>query len=256
MHFTCNSHTFVSDLKTFLTMKLRYPSFEELKSGLIGLFYPELCVACGEEHAAPQHCFCLSCMTTLPGSDMYLRRENEVVQRFWGRLPLVFGASRYFFTRKNPIQRAIYNLKYKNQPEIGIQMGREFGRKLRQADWHENLDAIIPVPLHPRKERLRGYNQSAVFAQGLAQSLELPVYQDVLMKKLVTQTQTRKKRLDRYGNVEEAFALKRSESVAGKHVLLVDDVLTTGATLESCGQHLLNIPGLKLSVATIAIRMY
>jgi len=148
---------------------------------------------------------------------------------------------------------AVHHLKYKNKPDIGLLIGREFGRKLHTAAIFNSIDGIVPVPLHPRKERLRGYNQSAMFAQGLSEAMDVPLFDKVLVRQTNTQTQTRKKRMERFQNVDEVFAVLKPEAITGKHLLLVDDVLTTGATIEVCGQKLLEVKGTKLSCATIAI---
>lgn len=187
---------------------------------------------------------------------MHQHRENEFTERFWGRLRLEGGAAMYHFTRKSPIQRALHQLKYQNQPQVGVKIGREFGRVLLQSPVFRTVEGILPVPLHPRKERQRGYNQSAMLAQGLAEAMDLPVVTGALVRPLFTTTQTRKKRMERFENVGEVFAIRRSVDLRGRHLLLVDDILTTGATLESCGQLLLSVPGTTLSMATIAIAMH
>lgn len=210
-------------------------------------------MACGQDLPATNSCFCLKCRLALAPSDMYLSRENEFTDRFWGRLPLQTGAALYYFTRKSPIQRALHQLKYHNKPDIGIKIGREFGHRLRQSEMFRSVDLIVPVPLHPRKERIRGYNQSTMFARGMAEALEIPVSDTALVRSRFTESQTRKKRIERFENVEEVFTVKKPAALEGRHLLLVDDVLTTGATLEICGHTLLNIPGTKLSLATIAI---
>jgi ComF family protein len=184
---------------------------------------------------------------------MYLVRENEFVDRLWGRLHLESGAAAYYFTRNSPIRMAVHHLKYKNKPDIGRMLGREFGRKLKTSECFHSVEGIIPVPLHPRKERLRGYNQSTVFAQGIAEAMERPLLEKVLVRRSFTETQTNKKRMERFLNVGEVFAVEKPQSIEGKHLLLVDDVLTTGATLEVCGQALLMVKGTKLSCATIGI---
>lgn len=163
------------------------------------------------------------------------------------------GAAAYYFTRHSPIRMAVHHLKYKNKPDIGLIIGREFGKKLRESDLFRTVEAIIPVPLHPRKERLRGYNQSTVFGQGLSEAMDVPMLGKVLVRRAFTQSQTKKKRMERFKNVGEVFAVEKPETVEGKHLLLVDDVLTTGATLEVCGQVLLEVPRTTLSCATIAI---
>ena len=228
----------------------------DLARGLLHLFYPQLCVACGADTPGGQVCFCLPCRTKLSPTEMHQHRENEFTERFWGRLRLEGGAAMYHFTRKSPIQRALHQLKYQNQPQVGVKIGREFGRVLLQSPVFRTVEGILPVPLHPRKERQRGYNQSAMLAQGLAEAMDLPVVTGALVRPLFTTTQTRKKRMERFENVGEVFAIRRSVDLRGRHLLLVDDILTTGATLESCGQLLLSVPGTTLSMATIAIAMH
>lgn len=186
---------------------------------------------------------------------MYRLPENEFTERFWGRLALTGGAAMYYFTRKSPIQRALHRLKYKNQPDIGLKLGREFGLLLLQAPHFQNIDYIVPIPLHPKKERMRGYNQSAMFAQGLAESLGAVHLPRALARNTQTATQTRKKRMDRFSNVETVFCVRQASLLESRHILLVDDVLTTGATLEMCAQTLQQVPGIQLSMATIAIAM-
>ena len=231
------------------------PSLSEITRGLLHLAYPQLCVACGADTPAGAACFCLTCRTKLSLTEMHLHRENEFTERFWGRLWLEGGAAMYYFHRKSPIQRALHQLKYQNQPQVGIQIGREFGRKLRQSPLFQTLEGIVPVPLHARKERTRGYNQSAMLAQGMGEVMGLPVLTGALVRPLFTATQTRKKRMERFENVGDVFAIQHPERLRGKHLLLVDDVLTTGATLETCGQLLLALPDTRLSMATIAIAM-
>lgn len=229
------------------------PSLKNLWDGFLHLLYPELCVACGEELLADGACFCFKCQAKITTSDMHLSRENEFTQRFWGRLNVEGGAAMYYFTRKSPIQHALHQLKYHNQPEIGVKIGRELGRKLKSSEVFQSVEAVIPVPLHPKKERLRGYNQSAMFAKGISEAMQIPVFTDALTRRTFTETQTKKKRMERFQNVGEVFGVKKPASIEGKHLLLVDDVLTTGATLEVCGQALLAVPNTKLSLATIAI---
>jgi len=186
-------------------------------------------------------------------SDMHTQRENEFTQRLWGRLPLVSGAAFLYFTRKSAVQRTLHELKYRNNPEVGRRLGVEFGRKLREVEQYRTVDVIIPVPLHPDKQRSRGYNQSTVFAQGIAESLNVPVLESALRRREFTSTQTRKKRMERHTNVSQVFEVAHTAKLEGKHILLVDDVLTTGATLEGCGSALLSVPSVRLSCATVAI---
>lgn len=238
-----------------MALQFSFPTFRELWNGFLHLLYPQLCVACDEDLPDSDSCFCLKCRLKVTMTDMHLVRENEFTTRLWGRVQMEGAAAMYYFTRKSPIQRALHQLKYHNKPEIGLKIGREFGRKLRNSDIFKSVEAIIPVPLHPKKERLRGYNQSAMFAEGISEIMEIPVLNNVLERKAFTETQTRKKRMERFRNVGEVFSVKKPKAIEGKHLLLVDDVLTTGATLEVCGQALLAVPNTKLSLATIAIAM-
>lgn len=234
-------------------MKVSFPAFRTLWSGFVHLLYPELCVACGADMPAGDTCFCFKCRLKISDSDMYRMKENEFTDRLWGRLPLETGASMYYFSRKSPVQQALHQLKYHNQPEIGVKIGRAFGHKLKMSEVFRSVEAIIPVPLHPKKERLRGYNQSAMFAQGISETMEIPVYSKALVRRTFTETQTKKKRMERFKNVDDVFVVDKPALLRDKHLLLVDDVLTTGATLEMCGQALLAEAGTRLSAATIAI---
>ncbi|MBX2890751.1 MAG: ComF family protein [Saprospiraceae bacterium] len=232
---------------------MTFPSVRELWGGFVHLLYPELCAACGEELPHGDVCFCFKCQLKVSTSEMHFSRENEFTNRLWGRVNIESGAAMYYFSRKGPVQQALHQLKYHNQPDIGVKIGRAFGKKLRSSEVFQSVELIIPVPLHPKKERLRGYNQSALFAQGLSEPMGIPVLHRVLIRRSFTETQTKKKRMDRFGNVGEIFVVDKPSLIAGKHLLLVDDVLTTGATLEECGKALLSVPNTKLSMATIAI---
>ncbi len=228
------------------------PSLRDLGSGFLHLLYPELCVGCQRDLPVRDNCFCFRCRLKNVPFSLEMPTDNEFTSRMWGRLPMDWGISAYHFTRKSPIQKALHQLKYHNKPEIALVIGRELGKKMLAAGLG-GLDGIVPVPLHPAKERMRGYNQSAVFAQGLSEILGIPVLGKSLLRKKMTDTQTKKKRMERFQNVGDVFVAERPEPLKGKRLLLVDDVLTTGATLEMCGLALLEVPGTRLSLATIAI---
>lgn len=236
-------------------LSIPIPDWRELCHGLLHLLYPSLCAGCDADLPSPQHCFCIRCQHRLQPTELHLHAENEFTNRFWGRLPLESGAAMYYFNRKSPVQRALHRLKYKNQPDIGIRIGRRYGLILAGSPLFQQIEAIVPVPLHPRKERLRGYNQSLMLAQGMAEPLGVPVLHNVLFRRQFSESQTRKKRMERFENVGEVFDVHKPEYIRGKHLLVVDDVLTTGATLEACGQVLLGVEGVRLSMATIAIAM-
>jgi ComF family protein len=220
---------------------------------LIGLLYPHLCPAC-EENALPRESLiCLQCHCELPYTDQHLEVDNAFTERFWGRVPLETGAAMLHFVKSGRVQALIHQLKYGGNQEVGIRLGMMFGEKLRTAPLFESVDLIIPIPLHPRRQRQRGYNQSACIAAGLSQGMSVTYGEQYLRRVAYTSTQTKKSRMGRFDNVSTAFQVRKAEQLEGKHVLLVDDVLTTGATLEAAALQLLEVPGLKLSMATLAI---
>lgn len=220
---------------------------------LFALLYPNLCLACNENSPAQGEMICLRCQVNLPHTHFHLEKENAFTERFWGRMPLESGAALYHFVKGGRVQDLLHRLKYEGKREIGIKLGEWYGRKLSESPFFKDIDVIVPVPLHPRKERLRGYNQAAVFAQGIGEAMGKPWLKDGLVRRVFTETQTQKSRAERLENVSEVFAVGNAQQLACKHVLLVDDVMTTGATMEACGMKLLALPGTKLSMATIAI---
>lgn len=221
----------------------------------IGLIYPRLCLACGQNLPARQDDFCLTCHHKLPKTDYHLERENRFTERLWGRVPLVAGAAMLIFRKGGLTQQIIHRLKYDGKREVGIRLGEMYGRQLLSSSSFYGLDAIIPVPLHPRKEKIRGYNQSAMFAQGLSNSMAIPCWNDVLKRTAHSASQTKKGVLSRIENVDNIFEVTNPNMLNEKNILLVDDVLTTGATLEACAQALLAKANVKISMATIAIAL-
>ncbi len=220
---------------------------------LLDVALPQICPGCRQRRPPRGQWLCLSCEARLPLTDFHLQAENPVTDRLWGRFPLKSGAAMLLFRKDGIAQHLIHHLKYKGRRVVGYELGRRYGRMLRQSPYFDHIELIVPVPLHPRKQRLRGYNQAAVFGEGLAATMGVPLLADALQRTRFTQTQTRKSQSERLHNVAGAFALARPEQLNGKHILLVDDVLTTGATIESCAHTLLQVPRLRLSIATIAM---
>ena len=179
--------------------------------------------------------------------------NNQTAQLFSGRFRFHAATSFAYFTKDGLLQLLLHELKYKGSKEIGIYLGTLFATELMQTNWIREVDCIIPVPLHTKKQQLRGFNQSECIAHGLSAILHLPVVTNNVYRSKNTDSQTRKSRSQRLENMNEAFAIKDTLNLEGKHVLLVDDVLTTGATLESCALSLLQVKGLKISIATIGI---
>jgi ComF family protein len=218
----------------------------------IALIFPELCQACGENLVQGERLICTACTYDLPYTNFHMQPDNVVARQFWGRIDVAMVYVLLYFAKGGKVQKMMHRFKYRNMPLIGNKLGSMAGSRLAERQAATPIDVIIPVPLHPQKLKLRGYNQSAQFAQGLASRLNLPVDTDNLVRVKHTDTQTKKSRFSRYENMKEVFTVLNPEQFAGKHILLVDDIITTGATLEACGIELLKIEGVKLSLAAIA----
>ncbi len=223
-------------------------------NGLLHLIFPRVCPCCRQYLPQGQQVVCLSCESRLPFTGYHEHPDdNPFVDRFWGRLPLKAGSAMLHFGKGGRTQRLIHCIKYEGRKELALALGRWYGHTLSAVPGFASTDFIIPVPLHPKKELQRGFNQSSWLARGLSESLEVPLLERVLVRTQYTVSQTQKSRLERFQNVVRAFQLNASEELEGKHLLLVDDVLTTGATLEACGLQLLKKEGVKLSLITLAI---
>jgi ComF family protein len=217
----------------------------------VSLFFPRYCLACSNSLVGGEETLCTYCIVHLPKTN-YELGDNPFRDRLAGRLPITYGVAFLKLKKGGVVQKMLHQLKYKHHPEIGVKLGKVFGNELRQKGLSATFDLIIPVPLHPSRIRKRGYNQSAKFAEGLSYVLEVPWDESISVRKARTKTQTNKSKLERWENVKDVFAIAQSGQVSGKRILLVDDVITTGATLEACGMHLINSGCAQLSVACIA----
>lgn len=218
----------------------------------VSLLFPQLCPACGESLMAGEHVICTDCRFNLPLTNFHLQPDNIVARQFWGKVNLEAAYGLYYFTKGGKIQNLMHHFKYRGMQQIGILLGNIAGGQLAKNDIFKTVDIIIPVPLHKKRLRQRGYNQSTCFANGLSEKLNAPVDETNLVRTKATETQTHKSRFSRFENMQEVFAVIEPEKLKNKHVLLVDDVVTTGSTLEACAVQLLKIEGLRLSIATIA----
>lgn len=195
---------------------------------------------------------CTYCLFHLPKTNYHLYADNPVVKLFWGRANVFSASSLYTFSKGSRVQHLIHQLKYRGKKEIGTSLGKYYGKELKAAPMFSSAEIILPVPLHSQKLKKRGYNQSESFAQGIAESMGAESLNDILIRTYASETQTKKSRFARWKNVEEIFKITSPEKIKGKHVLLVDDVVTTGSTLDACTQKILEVPDTKVSVVTIA----
>lgn len=224
----------------------------KLFKSLVNLLFPRVCAACGNVLLEGEDSVCTTCRFLLPKTGYENNPDNPLAQMFYGQIPFNAVMAEFFFSKTGKVQHLIHGLKYHHCRENGIFLGQEIGKSLLKAPDYQGIDFIIPIPLHPKKEKLRGYNQSLVIAEGIHEIMNVPIAEKSLVRSVFTDTQTKKSREERYQNVKDIFELKKPEQLQGKHVLLVDDVLTTGATLMSAGKALLHAEGIKISVATVA----
>ncbi len=224
----------------------------KLLINLINLFYPRVCAACGNLLMSKEETVCLSCRYLLPKTLYEKNADNPLAQMFYGQIDFHAVTAEFFFSKTGKVQHLLHQLKYEGNKDAGFFLGQQLGESIKESELFQNLDYLIPIPLHPKKEHIRGYNQSHVIAQGVENMTEIPIIKDCLYRKVFTSTQTKKSREERWNNVKDIFDIKNGERLKGQHVLLIDDVLTTGATLMAAGKTLSQIPDIKISVATAA----
>lgn len=218
----------------------------------IELIYPRTCGACNIPLLYGERVICTKCLAELPYTYFHKDKNNQVAQIFWGRVPLQAATSLLYFHKKGRTQHLLHLLKYKGRKDIGIFLGQILGNQLKENDDFKTIDAIIPIPLHPKRQKQRGYNQAECIAIGISLIMNVPVENNLIIRNIETKTQTKKNRTERWENVKNVFSIQNQFAVKNKHYLLVDDVVTTGATLEACAQTLLSIPNTKISIASLA----
>jgi ComF family protein len=216
------------------------------------LLYPALCITCGERLMSQENYLCMKCWSDLPVTNFHLNSENSVSELFWGRAKIENATSLFYFRKGSRYQKLIHSIKYRGMKELGIELGKHLGSALLQSENFSSADIIVPVPLHPRKQKKRGFNQSEYIAKGIADILRKPVLINNICRKKFSSSQTKKNRYERWKNVEGIFEIKKPESLCKKHILLVDDVVTTGSTLEACAHEILKLGNVKISIATLA----
>ena len=227
-------------------------SLKNIFSSTLHLFYPHVCTGCGSDLLQQDNLLCLRCINNLPHTNFAQHNNNPVEKIFWGRIPITAAHSEFYFSKEFLIQHLIHQLKYKNNTAIGFYLGELMGKTLSNSNRFNNIDYLIPLPLYPDKEHKRGYNQATIICNGMSDVMNIPVLNGNVIRQKFTETQTRKHRTERWENVEGSFKIKNAELLKGKNILLVDDVITTGATLEACGSIVLQTEGIKLYIATLA----
>lgn len=224
----------------------------KLLSQVVDLVFPNICVGCQREVAGANHVLCIRCIIDTPFTDQFDFIDNSFTNHFWGRVPVKSGAALMIYNPKEISQNIIHNFKYRNRIDVGRIFGKILGERITKSDNFNNIDLIIPVPLTSKKLYHRGYNQSYILSQAIGEVLGVPINHSTLLRIKDSQSQTKKSRIDRIQNMTDAFKIQNGEVLDDKHILLIDDVLTTGATLESCAIELLKHTN-QISMATLAI---
>lgn len=223
-----------------------------LIDSIIGLLYPSVCAACGSPLFKWEKLVCTRCRSLLPKTGYELNEDNPLARMFYGKVRLKAVTACYFFSKEGKVQHLIHELKYKSNADAGVFLGQELGKTIKEAPLFQGIDYLIPVPLHPKREHQRGYNQSMMIAQGISEMTAIHIGDGFMRRSMNTATQTHKSKEERWQNVKDIFEVHHPEQLEGKYVLLIDDVLTTGATLEACALKLSKIPGITISCATAA----
>jgi ComF family protein len=216
------------------------------------LFYPHVCTGCGSDLLEADNLLCLTCIHNLPHTNFAVLANNQIEKDFWGRINLEAAYSQFYFSKAFLIQHLIHQLKYKGDTKIGFYLGEIMGKTMLKSNRFSTIDVLIPLPLYADKEHKRGYNQATVICNGISAVMNIPVLSSAVIRQHATETQTRKHRTERWENVKDSFKVAKPVELNGKNLLLVDDVVTTGATLEACGNVILNATDAKLSIATLA----
>src|SRR5450631_11498 len=219
---------------------------------LLHLFFPHTCCGCGTELIEEDILFCFYCEVSMPLTEFEFFPANPIEKIFWGRVEIQAAAAHAYFTSGSSIQQSLHLLKYKGRKQLGEYFGLRMGKAIKQSNRFTQCEIIIPLPLFAGREKKRGYNQANLIAEGISKQLNIPVISDVVFRFKKTETQTNKSRIQRWKNMEATFKIKNPLLIRGKHILLVDDVITTGASLEACAQVLQNISGVRVSICCLA----
>jgi len=225
--------------------------FANLKESVLQLFYPHICAGCGTDSLPVDSSLCIKCLYDLPVTGFEKFENNPVEKLFLGRAEINIATAQLYFAKHYLMQTLMHQFKYKGHKKLGHQLGMIMGNQLQESNRFSNIELLIPLPLYVAKERIRGYNQSEILCQGISEMMNIPVVVDAVKRISATDSQTKKNRLQRWQNMEGRFVITNEEKIKNKKLLLVDDVITTGATLESCTLALKSVSGVEVNIATL-----
>ena len=222
-----------------------------ISASISHLLFPHNCLGCATDVLNEDDLICSRCVTELPATNYFEVANNPIEKIFYGRIKVENAAAGFYFTKQSLMQHLLQQLKYKGNKEVGIYLGKLIGYELMQSKRFDDVEALIPLPLNVKREFKRGYNQSLLICQGIASVWQKPIINSMVIRTVFTETQTNKSRINRWQNMDGVFAIDNTKAIEGKHILLVDDVVTSGATLEACGHKILDVANTKLSIATV-----
>ncbi|MDO4881373.1 MAG: phosphoribosyltransferase family protein [Capnocytophaga sp.] len=223
-----------------------------LWKNILSTLFPKYCISCHEIMSQKEEFICISCRHFLEKTNFHEEKINKITEKFWGSFPLSCASALFYFQKEGVVQRLIHELKYYGKENIGQWLGKWYATELSQSPHYQNIDIVIPIPVHPKKLKTRGYNQVHLFAKEIANSLQAKLIEDVLVKTFNNSAQAQKNKEERYKDSKDLFSVQNKEKIIGKNILLVDDVITTGATLEVCAKAILAVPNTTLGICCIA----
>ncbi len=223
-----------------------------LIESLLHLFFPHNCLGCHTDMIAPGQVLCATCFINLPETNLFEQEDNPLEHSFHGRVNIRHAAAAFYYSKDSLIQQLVYSLKYRGAKEAGEFLGTQLGMRLEQCQRFSDVDLIIPLPLNEKKLRRRGYNQAEIIARAVAEVWPKPVNTTALVRTIFTETQTKKDRQARWQTMEGVFVVADAKALEGKHILLIDDIITTGATIEACAGAINSVKGTSISLASVA----
>jgi ComF family protein len=226
--------------------------FKNIASSISHLLFPHNCLGCCTDVLNSTDQLCARCATEIPTTNYFNVANNPIDKTFIGRVRVENAAAGFYYTKESLVQHLMVQLKYKKNQDVGLYLGKLIGYELQKSSRFDTVDVLVPLPLNAKKEHKRGYNQAMVICQGIASVWQKPIVEGAVIRTVFTETQTNQNRMNRWQNMDGVFAIANAQAIEGKHILLVDDVVTTGATLDSCGNVILQVANTKLSIACVA----
>jgi len=239
-----------------MNSEIKQNEFLSYINGFWALLFPDVCKKCGFDLSEKEEILCRKCINELPRTYFEISKNNPVAQLFWGRVKIAHAFSIFYFRKGETLQKLIHLLKYKKNRKVGFLLGKIAGKIIKESLPDFSFDYLVPVPLHPKRLKTRSYNQCELLSQGMSKILKIPVMKEALIRNVYNVSQTKKGKLERWENVAGIFKMINLDILKDKHILIIDDIITTGSTLEACCAPLLEVPNIKISIMSIGYSTY